>query len=77
VSTSLHHAAEQRIEDFRRAVRRATRRDLLNNVDHDLEQMIRAKARGDRSALEWARARWDCVWDELDGRDDVPLEKTS
>jgi hypothetical protein len=77
VSTSLHHAVEQRIEDFRRAVRSATRRDLLNNVDHYLEQMDQAKARGDRTALEWAKARWNCVWNELDARDGIQVEKAS
>ena len=77
MSTSLHHADEQRIEDFRRAVRSATRRDLLNNVDHYLEQMDQAKARGDRSALEWAKARWNAVWDELDARDGFPTEVAS
>ena len=77
MSVSLHHAAEHGIEVFRRAVQRAARRDLLNNVDHDLEQMVRANARGDQWELEWARGRWVCVWDELEGRDGIPLEKAS
>jgi hypothetical protein len=39
--------------------------------------MDQAKARGDRSALEWAKARWDCVWGELDGRDGIAVEQAS
>ncbi len=77
MTTSLHHPEEQRIEDFRRAVQRAPRRDLLNNVDRYLDQMDQAKARGDRSAEEWAKARWNCVWDELDARDGILLETAS
>jgi hypothetical protein len=39
--------------------------------------MDQAKARGDRSAEEWAKARWNCVWDELDARDGILLETAS
>ena len=77
MSTSLHHVEERRTEDFCRVVRRATRPDLLNNVDNYLERMDQAKARGDRSALDWVKARWNCVWDELDARDATPFEKAS
>jgi hypothetical protein len=77
VSTSLHHAEEHRIEDFRRPVQRATRQNLLANVDLYLEQMAQAKARGDRSALEWPKARWNCVWNEIDARDGIAAEQAS
>jgi hypothetical protein len=61
----------KKVEDFRRAVQRASCQDLRNNVDHYLDQMDQARARGDLPALAWARMRWNLVWAELDRRDGI------
>jgi hypothetical protein len=74
VNTSLPHAEEQRIEDFGCVVRRATRWTLLDTGGVYLDQMDQAKAQGVRAALEWARARRNGDWDELDARSGTPNE---
>jgi hypothetical protein len=61
----------QRVEDFRRLVRGASRETLYRNVDVYLQQMDQAILCGDRHAQAWARKKWNIVWDEIDARDGI------
>jgi hypothetical protein len=68
---------KQKVEDFQRLVRGASRKHLRNTVDSYLQQMDQAILAGDRYAMTWARKRWNIVWDELDRRDGIAGEVAS
>jgi hypothetical protein len=56
------------------ALRRLSRRALLNAVDTHPAAMDAARARSDEVGAKRARRLWDHAWDELDRRDGIPVE---